>query len=696
MAVATELSASFGLGQWVRQQVDAAVETATRDVKEVANAQARLLCVVERVSEELSVLGAQVAKSQSAQTDLVTTRLEAAELQRQFTELSNSHAHNHAELRNQFTALTSDHAHRHNSIAAEFAEDRRLRNEERARHESTFAELRNHLHGGSAGDGFFTRVARLETTIAAHGADAKRSQDAFAELRQLGVAVTRHDASLSEIQRLQQTAERHEQQMTCLRASCQKIEGAGDLRQLAAAVTRHDASLNEVQRLLQTAERHEQHITGLRASCQKLEGTGTCAISSAHASEEVFRKVHETLGQHELAISHLQRQDQARGVPSPRTTVVEAPVWRLPEAPLADGWRVELKEEVNRQVMDIRGAMQSHAAAIKALDEQVWLLDEQLWQVDKRLERRIDDEMARHRMPAVEPVADIGNGVAKVFNATAGLPTEVSFGDVLARTVPCPMGSAQRAAPATSPPCTAVICRDLGESFTQAEVNRCSDQRLQVTIIKATGLKHLNLLGDAPWCLCKVLRGDTLAQPSCCKTAAVKGTLEPVWDETHEILWKVGEAIEFTVYDKGLIGSKTEGKVVVPSDKFFPDGFEGSLSISGLPHALLYVRLKSLTDDVWSSPLSALTVSASATTVTPPGAFSSSPTRRALNSPADGLNSQPCRATTFVSALNGSVRELSPSRGRNTVQYAEPIAAVAMSTSACTGSPFGSAVFNVA
>ena len=49
-----------------------------------------------------------------------------------------------------------------------------------------------------------------------------------------------------------------------------------------------------------------------------------------------------------------------------------------------------------------------------------------------------------------------------------------------------------------------------------------------------------------------------------------------------------------SVYDKGLIGSKTEGKVVLAPELFFPNGFSGMLGISGLPHAMLHVIIRPL------------------------------------------------------------------------------------------------------
>jgi len=64
----------------------------------------------------------------------------------------------------------------------------------------------------------------------------------------------------------------------------------------------------------------------------------------------------------------------------------------------------------------------------------------------------------------------------------------------------------------------------------------------------------------------------------------------PCWNEAWLIEgWRQEDALEFTIYDEGLIASGTEGRVMLPSDKIFPDGFSGMLPISGQEHAMLDV-----------------------------------------------------------------------------------------------------------
>merc|ERR1712000_495647 len=48
---------------------------------------------------------------------------------------------------------------------------------------------------------------------------------------------------------------------------------------------------------------------------------------------------------------------------------------------------------------------------------------------------------------------------------------------------------------------------------------------------------------------------------------------------------------EFTIYDKGVLGRRTEGNVIVPSHVFFPNGCEATFPISGHVNAKLYFRI---------------------------------------------------------------------------------------------------------
>jgi len=112
--------------------------------------------------------------------------------------------------------------------------------------------------------------------------------------------------------------------------------------------------------------------------------------------------------------------------------------------------------------------------------------------------------------------------------------------------------------------------------------------------------------GDHPYVSCQVQHLDERAEVVKVETKPVTegDTLNPFWGETHTLgPWLQGEPLQFTVYDKGLIGSKTEGKVVIPPELFYPNGFSGMLPISGLPHALLHVIVRPLGTMVTDAPV---------------------------------------------------------------------------------------------
>merc|ERR1719237_1610714 len=123
-------------------------------------------------------------------------------------------------------------------------------------------------------------------------------------------------------------------------------------------------------------------------------------------------------------------------------------------------------------------------------------------------------------------------------------------------------------------------------------------QRLAVSILQGHGLQHMNhFTGDHPYVVCEVKHRDLSLRTSKVETKPVTDgdTLNPFWGETHTLEpWHEGEPLEFTVYDKGLIGSKTEGKVVLAPELFFPNGFSGMLAISGLPNSTLHLIVRPL------------------------------------------------------------------------------------------------------
>eukprot|EP00928_Gymnodinium_smaydae_P047320 TRINITY_DN31575_c0_g1_i1.p1 TRINITY_DN31575_c0_g1~~TRINITY_DN31575_c0_g1_i1.p1 ORF type:complete len:463 (+),score=96.25 TRINITY_DN31575_c0_g1_i1:47-1435(+) len=137
----------------------------------------------------------------------------------------------------------------------------------------------------------------------------------------------------------------------------------------------------------------------------------------------------------------------------------------------------------------------------------------------------------------------------------------------------------------------------IGKRQHEFEVSNDWPMALQVTFVRAVGLKHLNFTGDNPWCKCVVKQNNARETPSKCETNVAHNTLEPEWNETYEIDWRLGEALEFHVYDQGTIGSKEEGSAfVLPSERFYPAGLEEDLRIKGLESATLRVRIVPLVD----------------------------------------------------------------------------------------------------
>jgi len=137
-------------------------------------------------------------------------------------------------------------------------------------------------------------------------------------------------------------------------------------------------------------------------------------------------------------------------------------------------------------------------------------------------------------------------------------------------------------------------------------VQTSGPEQLSVSILQAHGLKHMNhFTGDHPYVTCQVRHLDEHTELVKVETKPVTegDTLNPFWGETHTLgPWSPGEALEFTVYDKGLVGAKTEGKVVVTPEFFYPQGFSGMLAISGLPHATLHVIIRPLGAMVTEAP----------------------------------------------------------------------------------------------
>jgi len=120
-------------------------------------------------------------------------------------------------------------------------------------------------------------------------------------------------------------------------------------------------------------------------------------------------------------------------------------------------------------------------------------------------------------------------------------------------------------------------------------------QKLFVDIVRATGLQQMNhFTGDHPYVQCEVKHLDRheATTKAATKPVTVGDTMNPIWNERLEIQpWQPGEDLEFTIYDKGLIGARQEGKVSLPSGNFYPQGYSGMLPVIGLQNAFLQVAV---------------------------------------------------------------------------------------------------------
>eukprot|EP00929_Paragymnodinium_shiwhaense_P068855 TRINITY_DN3470_c0_g1_i7.p1 TRINITY_DN3470_c0_g1~~TRINITY_DN3470_c0_g1_i7.p1 ORF type:complete len:2745 (-),score=479.39 TRINITY_DN3470_c0_g1_i7:74-8308(-) len=117
--------------------------------------------------------------------------------------------------------------------------------------------------------------------------------------------------------------------------------------------------------------------------------------------------------------------------------------------------------------------------------------------------------------------------------------------------------------------------------------------KLKITMTQATGLRAMNFLGDSMCCQCTVMQRDKKAKPIKCETKALGKTLNPIWNETHELDWNIGLPIELAVLGKGTFQTSHQGKpIVMPSEQFYPAGFSSDLAIPGLDQATLRVQIQ--------------------------------------------------------------------------------------------------------
>jgi len=123
-----------------------------------------------------------------------------------------------------------------------------------------------------------------------------------------------------------------------------------------------------------------------------------------------------------------------------------------------------------------------------------------------------------------------------------------------------------------------------------------SPPSLFVDVVAATGLAQMNhFTSDHFYVQCEVkhLNRHERTTKAATQPMTVGDTMNPFWNERLEIQpWHPGEDLEFTIYDKGLVGARTQGKVSLTSANFYPQGYNGRLPIKGLPSAFLHVAVQ--------------------------------------------------------------------------------------------------------
>eukprot|EP00929_Paragymnodinium_shiwhaense_P021553 TRINITY_DN14020_c0_g2_i1.p1 TRINITY_DN14020_c0_g2~~TRINITY_DN14020_c0_g2_i1.p1 ORF type:complete len:831 (+),score=229.43 TRINITY_DN14020_c0_g2_i1:76-2568(+) len=136
-------------------------------------------------------------------------------------------------------------------------------------------------------------------------------------------------------------------------------------------------------------------------------------------------------------------------------------------------------------------------------------------------------------------------------------------------------------------------CKELG--LVGGEVLAVADDsHLQITIVKAEGLKHLNYSADYITVTCSAVGPDGKDKAHCETTQKIyqKHGGDPFWNETYTLNWARGQSLHFAVSDRGLLGSRQEGSgAVLDESHFWPNGFVGDVPISGMDHAKLNISI---------------------------------------------------------------------------------------------------------
>eukprot|EP00927_Polykrikos_kofoidii_P071326 TRINITY_DN67601_c0_g1_i1.p1 TRINITY_DN67601_c0_g1~~TRINITY_DN67601_c0_g1_i1.p1 ORF type:complete len:1147 (+),score=248.50 TRINITY_DN67601_c0_g1_i1:161-3601(+) len=419
-------SPPMGSSEW-HSHLEARVESSMRDVRSVADAQARLLRVVEGISEELNRVGSGLAvvsrndanssRCSNAGDDLRGEVLaHIGQIMSTVDELQ--HAVRAGFVDNGGGTVASRLA-RHD---AEIAEMLRSRAEEAVRTNSTLGDMQR-LVGGLSGQ-FGQMNAQMAELRCSHGETTAQNIATIVEMQrqhqsdiqnlQLASsnATTRATQADADIVELRRICDETIRRQTDLAAEIEVV------KEKTSQIYTHESKISEIQQLqvshvsaqemqaaeLQQLQRSQASVYEAKiAELQQLQASRFSSHESKMAELQQLQALQASA--HETKITELQQLQATAAAerkqhPSPsEQSEMHATLARRVES-LQSQMRDEIASLQKHFGGDqIRSVMQSQAAAIKALDEQLWLVDEQLWQTERRLTSRVDEISAKRSSP---------------------------------------------------------------------------------------------------------------------------------------------------------------------------------------------------------------------------------------------------------------------------------------------------------
>mmetsp|Transcript_108260 Transcript_108260/g.302522 ORF Transcript_108260/g.302522 Transcript_108260/m.302522 type:complete len:599 (+) Transcript_108260:46-1842(+) len=105
---------------------------------------------------------------------------------------------------------------------------------------------------------------------------------------------------------------------------------------------------------------------------------------------------------------------------------------------------------------------------------------------------------------------------------------------------------------------------------------------LEVAIIRAGQLRNMDEITHSdPYCLCTIPGKLPLAGKSRLKTTVITDELDPVWN-FRDIMpgYEVGDSLQFEVFDEDIGGDELIGMARLSHEDFYPNGFQGELSLT--------------------------------------------------------------------------------------------------------------------